>query len=68
MSALSQSITLLERYEPAGLDSGCEVFCSRDSTVVTSVWINRGDWEDMGSPNEVTVTVQPGDRLNGESS
>jgi hypothetical protein len=24
------------------------------------------DWRSMGAPNHVTLTLQPGDRLNGE--
>lgn len=28
------------------------------------VIFSKMDWEDMGSPFEVTVTIEPGDKLN----
>ena len=30
------------------------------------VSLNRGDWADMGSPEVVTVTIEPGDLLNDD--
>lgn len=27
--------------------------------------LERGDWEGLGRPREITVTVEPGDLLNG---
>lgn len=30
----------------------------------TVISIDRGVWEDMGSPEKLTVTVNPGDLLN----
>jgi uncharacterized protein YaeQ len=31
----------------------------------SSLHLNMEDWEDMGSPEQVTVTIVPGDTLNG---
>lgn len=30
--------------------------------------LQKEDWEGMGSPDKITVTVLPGDRLNNENS
>lgn len=35
-----------------------------DLGAATSVILNRTDWADMGGPNQITVTIEPGDRLN----
>jgi hypothetical protein len=29
-------------------------------------WMTQDDWEDMGKPEAITVTIQPGDLLNNE--
>lgn len=29
-----------------------------------SIFISRLEWHEMGSPDEITVTIEPGDRLN----
>lgn len=34
----------------------------------TEVILGRDAWEEMGKPDEVTVTVEPGDKLNGVRS
>lgn len=34
----------------------------------TYVWLSRQNYDDMGQPAEITVTVVPGDQLNGEDS
>ena len=31
-----------------------------------SVSLNRLDWDDMGNPEVVTVTIEPGDLLNDD--
>jgi hypothetical protein len=31
-------------------------------------FIDREDWEDFGSPEEITVTFEPGNLLNDEGS
>ncbi len=28
------------------------------------VWLSRTDWSDMGEPQTVTITIEPGDLLN----
>lgn len=30
-----------------------------------SLVIDRDTWDEMGSPDSVTITVEPGDQLNG---
>lgn len=28
------------------------------------LWMRRDIWEDLGEPQEITVTIEPGDKLN----
>lgn len=35
-----------------------------DGDVNDTVYISRADWDDMGRPETITVTVEPGDLLN----
>lgn len=30
--------------------------------------MERDHWDDMGQPSEVTLTVEPGDHLNGDAA
>jgi len=43
-------------HDAPAKDRGRSRYCS----------IERADWEDMGSPETITVTVEPGDTLNEE--
>lgn len=44
------------------------VFQMKDDDQVTSdnasVWLPQERWEDFGRPVQLTVTIEPGDRLN----
>lgn len=31
------------------------------------VILDRSDWEEMGRPEEITVTIEPGDKLNAQA-
>lgn len=33
-------------------------------TTTTGLAFHRSQWEDMGRPSEITVTIRPGDHLN----
>ena len=49
------------------VDSGHVYFSSKDddtSDRLRGFNMEENDWNDMGSPLEITVTVEPGDRLN----
>jgi hypothetical protein len=35
-----------------------------ETGIVENVIFNTGHWIDMGSPDKVTVTIEPGDLLN----
>ncbi len=39
---------------------------AEDQEVCTILWstLSHQAWEDMGEPNKITVTVEPGDKLN----
>jgi hypothetical protein len=40
--------------------------CDDSGHVQRTLAFSRRDWEDMGRPDRLTVTVEPGDRLNEE--
>ena len=44
------------------------IFCERldESGVPRRLSFKAGDWTDMGSPEVVTVTIEPGDLLNDD--
>lgn len=45
------------------VDSGESVtFAHSDRT--RTVTLSRADWTDLGEPGEITVTIEPGDKLN----
>lgn len=35
--------------------------------MTTLLILDKGVWKDMGLPDQLTVTVEPGDRLNADS-
>jgi hypothetical protein len=50
-------------------DGGVVLFDNEDEDTLqsdaTQVYIPESDWEAFGKPESVTVTIQPGDLLNG---
>jgi hypothetical protein len=45
-----------------------ERFAQRDEDtqdLLSSVWVNKQTFDDLGQPDQITVTIEPGDRLNG---
>jgi hypothetical protein len=44
------------------------IFCERldESTLPRRLSFKAGDWADMGSPEVITVTIEPADLLNDE--
>lgn len=47
---------------------GYEKFCvDEDPGLVRATYIETDQWEQMGSPEYITVTVEPGDLLNEAS-
>lgn len=37
-----------------------------DEVPAAVVTITLADWDDLGQPDQLTVTIEPGDRLNSE--
>ena len=37
-----------------------------DTPVDTTISIRRSDYDDMGRPDTITVTIEPGDHLNDD--
>jgi hypothetical protein len=56
------------------LDLGDQVddavsFTSGDEDeAATELWIPATDWVDLGQPDQVTVTIRPGDTLNPKAA
>lgn len=70
MAVLSKSRSVLER-EPNWRDCGDETVwfesVNEDTDLVDrSITFSIKDWVDMGSPETITITIEPGDRLNDE--
>lgn len=64
MSLLDHTV-LLERDESTDSAYGGYVSFSATDNVI---WLGRQEWDDMGRPSTVTVSVRPGDHLNGGAS
>lgn len=66
---LSQHVTVMDLLEDQPFDevrkfrnaSEDDIF---EGTVPEIFYLTSQNWEDMGSPNSITVTVHPGDLLN----
>jgi hypothetical protein len=52
------------------LKSGITVLCfeqrSEENESLSAVYISRTDWVDMGRPETITMTIEPGDKLNND--
>lgn len=63
-------LTKTERiYEKVAATSHLVMFAQQDPDtfmVTSELVILPEDYEDMGSPKTITVTIEPGDRLNQE--
>jgi hypothetical protein len=66
--------TLTKREVVLDLDGPSEIwhegrcglrFVLDDEGARCAVHIDHDTWEDMGSPPQLTVTIEPGDTLNG---
>lgn len=70
MTIVTKSEKLLKRMP--GADTESYVSFSRDpdepEDFPASLAISRDEFLDLGSPEEITVTVEPGDRLNDGDS
>lgn len=66
-SNLTKKQTLMIREEVCALGPEYQAFSyvDEDGELDSGVHIHTSDWEDMGYPEEVTVTIEPGDHLNG---
>lgn len=67
---LSKTVSVLDRA-PVFATSADEAFAQRDEDhpyryVPGVVRIERQKWRDFGCPDQVTVTIEPGDRLNDD--
>lgn len=66
---LVKSRRVLERRQE---DEGVILFDNDDgegeTSDLTQLYWPKSDWEAFGSPEQVTVTIEPGDLLNGEQA
>lgn len=61
MTALTKTQVVLEQVNDDP-DDTTMLFCGEDTP--NTVIIGRDVWEDMGEPEKITVTIEPGDLLN----
>lgn len=63
MPALTKTVTVLDFI---GVDAeGMPIYCALgDETRSHAVAVDPDVWEDMGRPDAITVTIEPGDLLN----
>ena len=59
---------IMHRSHAINADPGKEFFWEKreERGLPRLVSLNRVDWADMGSPEVVTVTIEPGDLLNDD--
>lgn len=62
MTTLHRKELLAERVGRAPL-TGRHYFDADGALVL----LEPDEWDDMGQPTEITITIEPGDRLNEES-
>jgi hypothetical protein len=68
---VATAASVLHRYNTTASRVAFHNVPADDPTNQTRVWmfnIGRSDWEAMRSPDQITVTVQPGDLLNPEET
>jgi len=63
MATLTKHEVVLDRHIEDSLGTDFQV-----DPNLTFVWLPRQVYRDMGEPAAITVTVVPGDQLNGEDS
>jgi hypothetical protein len=64
---LSKSRSIL-KLEKNGVSANSADFCNRDDDtqqIYYEVILPRSQWDEMGEPDTITITIEPGDKLNG---
>ena len=67
---LTRSITILE-HTHTDQDTGRHHYAvppnhDENTNLYPTLTIDPGRWKDMGKPDTVTITIQPGDHLNND--
>ena len=61
MARLLKKQTVLELAKVTELRA---IFTNPDDDSVSTATLDAESWEDMGEPTVITVTIEPGDKLN----
>lgn len=63
---MNKSQLLMELINPRQADADAPpIFCTPvEEAQAQTLTMNRRVWEDMGRPDTITMTIEPGDRLN----
>ena len=65
---MTRAAKLLDHDEDAS-DSYTAVYTSGDDTPhLTIIELPTADWVDLGRPDQITVTIEPGDKLNEQAT
>jgi len=69
MVTLVRIQTVLRHWQPSQVDPRTEIFVQEtgegDDGRPYRMGVPRDIWGDLGEPEYITVTIDPGDRLNG---
>lgn len=69
MSTLIRTQVVIRRVIGAGMESPRVIFSrepDEDGDLPHTHYLPRDVWEDLGRPDAITVTIDPGDLLNGD--
>jgi hypothetical protein len=59
---------VLDLVDDGSIDYGSDAYFDGGKANGTGVFVPLATFRDMESPNKITVTIEPGDRLNTEES
>lgn len=69
---LTKTSAVLDRHDDASTATHVRFSYAADLAAgeapTHAVHVERSDWHDMGEPDVITVTIEPGDLLNDEAT
>jgi hypothetical protein len=67
---LKKHQSVWRRQDSRGVQTSAQIFMedSEDRARANAHWLHHEVWVDMGEPDTITITIEPGDKLNEEGS